>query len=168
MYYFLLNAKEASEGTMTYFISRTKDPEMNYGLSVTLTTRAKIFIAIMFLHVFFLTLNLYVFTKLADDIDVSLFGRKRRYWTFQYRPNQSSSSDVCFRIKMFYFFKANPLPEQKVQERPLPKTGKLFLILFTVFHVLFLFFNMYYFMPQASESVESSSVDIENSIDVEN
>ena len=69
---------------------------------------------------------------------------------------------------MFYFFKANPLPEQNVQERPLPKTGKLFLILFTVFHVLFLFFNMYYFMPQASESVESSSVDIENSIDVEN
>ena len=73
MYYFLLNAKEASEGTMTYFISRTKDPEMNYGLSVTLTSRAKILITI------FLTLNLYVFTKLADDIDVSLFGRKRRY-----------------------------------------------------------------------------------------
>ena len=79
MYYFLLNAKEASEGTMTYFISRTKDPEMNYGLSETLTSRAKILITIMFLHIFFLTLNLYVFTKLADDIDVSLFGRKRKY-----------------------------------------------------------------------------------------
>ena len=38
----------------------------------------------------------------------------------------------------------------------------------TIFSMLFLFFNMYYFMPQASESVESSSVEIENSIDVEN
>ena len=38
---------------------------------------------------------------------------------------------------MFYFFKAKPEPAPKVQERPLPKSGKLFLILFSVFHALF-------------------------------
>ena len=79
MYYFLLNAKEASEDNVTYFISRTREPEMNYGLAVTLTPRAKILITIVIFHVIFLILNLYVFTKMAEDIDISLFGRKRKY-----------------------------------------------------------------------------------------
>ena len=79
MYYFLLNAKEASEDNVTYFISRTREPEMNYGLAVTLTPRAKILLTIVIFHVIFLILNLYVFTKMAEDIDISLFGRKRKY-----------------------------------------------------------------------------------------
>ena len=79
MYYFLLCAKEASEGTVTYFISRTTEPEMNYCLAVTLTRRAKVLLAIVILHVLFLILNLYVFTKMAEEYDISIYGRKRKY-----------------------------------------------------------------------------------------
>lgn len=79
MYYFLLSAKEASEGTVTYFISRTREPEMNYCLAVTLTRRAKVLLTIVILHILFLTLNLYVFTKMAEDFDIGLYGRKRKY-----------------------------------------------------------------------------------------
>ena len=79
MYYFLLSAKEASEGTVTYFISRTTEPEMNYCLAVTLTRRAKVLLTIVSLHILFLTLNLYVFTKMAEDFDIGLYGRKRKY-----------------------------------------------------------------------------------------
>lgn len=79
MYYFLLSAKEASEGTVTYFISRTREPEMNYCLAVTLTRRAKVLLTVVILHILFLTLNLYVFTKMAEDFDISLYGRKRKY-----------------------------------------------------------------------------------------
>ena len=66
---------------------------------------------------------------------------------------------------MFYFFKAKPLPEQKVQEKPLPKTGKLFLIFFTLLHVMFLFFNMYYFMPQTEGNIENTpEFEVENAV----
>ena len=71
---------------------------------------------------------------------------------------------------MFYFFKAKPEPAPKVQERPLPKSGKLFLILFSVFHALFLLFNMYYFMPHGNETIENNTFSNEvngNGIDME-
>ena len=55
---------------------------------------------------------------------------------------------------MFYFFKPTP-PPTKVQERPLPRTGKLFLFLFFAFHVLFLGFNVYYFMFKSNDSLEN-------------
>ena len=70
---------------------------------------------------------------------------------------------------MFYFFKAKPLPEPKVQERALPKAGKLFLVFFALLHVIFLFFNMYYFMPQTTDSIENvTEVDAETYLNVEN
>ena len=78
MYYFFLQAKEAGEGTITYFISRTQEPEMNYGLAITLTPRVKILLGIVILHAVLLFLNLYVFTKLAEDMDVSFY-KKRKY-----------------------------------------------------------------------------------------
>ena len=55
---------------------------------------------------------------------------------------------------MFYFFRPAPLPS-KVHERPLPRTGKLFLFLFFAFHVLFLGFNFYYFMSKSNDSLEN-------------
>ena len=55
---------------------------------------------------------------------------------------------------MFYFFKANPLPEAKVQERAIPRTGKLFVVLLIIFHVLFFGFNVYYFMFNSNGSLE--------------
>jgi len=60
-------------------------------------------------------------------------------------------------LKMFYFFQAKPLPEPKVQERSLSRAGKLFLIAFTVSHLMFLIFNMYYFMPNTNEVIENNT-----------
>ena len=56
---------------------------------------------------------------------------------------------------MFYFFRPTPPPATKVQERPLPRTGKLFLFLLFAFHVLFLGFNVYYFMSNSNDSLEN-------------
>ena len=56
---------------------------------------------------------------------------------------------------MFYFFRPTPLPPTKVQERPLPRIGKLFLFLLFAFHVLFLGFNVYYFMSKSNDSLEN-------------
>ena len=64
---------------------------------------------------------------------------------------------------MFYFLKASPQPEPKVVERPLPKYGKLFIILFTLFHALFLIFNMYYFMPKTNDAIENDTAVVEDS-----
>ena len=66
---------------------------------------------------------------------------------------------------MFYFFKPTP-PPTKVQERPLPRTGKLFLFLFFAFHVLFLGFNVYYFMSKSNDSLENEIGLGENSKEV--
>ena len=66
---------------------------------------------------------------------------------------------------MFYFFKPTP-PPTKVQERPLPRTGKLFLFLFFAFHVLFLGFNVYYFMSKSNDSLENEIGLGENSNEV--
>ena len=66
---------------------------------------------------------------------------------------------------MFYFFKPTP-PPTKVQERPLPRTGKLFLFLFFAFHVLFLGFNVYYFMSNSNDSLENEIGLGENSNEV--
>ena len=52
---------------------------MNYGLAITLTPRVKILLGIVILHAVLLFLNLYVFTKLAEDMDVSFY-KKRKYW----------------------------------------------------------------------------------------
>ena len=66
---------------------------------------------------------------------------------------------------MFYFFRPTP-PPTKVQERPLPRTGKLFLFLFFAFHVLFLGFNVYYFMSKSNDSLENEIGLGENSNEV--
>jgi len=42
---------------------------------------------------------------------------------------------------------------EKVKEGPLPKTGKIFLFLFFLFHVIFLGFNFYYFIYYVGEEV---------------
>lgn len=65
--------------------------------------------------------------------------------------------------KMFYFLRARPQPEPKAVERPLPKYGKLFIILFTLFHALFLIFNMYYFMPKTNDAIENDTAVVEDS-----
>ena len=66
---------------------------------------------------------------------------------------------------MFYFFRPTPLPP-KVHERPLPRTGKLFLFLFLAFHVLFFGFNVYYFMSKSNDSLENEIGLGENSNEV--
>ena len=58
---------------------------------------------------------------------------------------------------MFYFFRASPLPQPKVQERQEPRTGKLFLFLFFAFHALFVGFNIYYFMLNSNDSLENET-----------
>ena len=67
---------------------------------------------------------------------------------------------------MFYFFRPSPLPPTKVQERPLPRIGKLFLFLLFAFHVLFLGFNVYYFMSKSNDSLENEIGLGENSNEV--
>ena len=67
---------------------------------------------------------------------------------------------------MFYFFRPTPLPPTKVQERPLPRIGKLFLFLLFAFHVLFLGFNVYYFMSKSNDSLENEIGLGENSNEV--
>ena len=66
---------------------------------------------------------------------------------------------------MFYFFRPTP-PPTKVQERPLPRIGKLFLFLLFAFHVLFLGFNVYYFMSKSNDSLENEIGLGENSNEV--
>jgi hypothetical protein len=47
---------------------------------------------------------------------------------------------------MYYLFRAQPDPKLvKAKEKNLPKTGKVFLLLFFLFHVVFLGFNFFYF-----------------------
>ena len=60
-------------------------------------------------------------------------------------------------LNMFYFFRANPLPQPKIQERPSPRTRKLLLVLLLVFHALFFGFNVYYFMFNSKDSYENEA-----------
>jgi len=62
---------------------------------------------------------------------------------------------------MYYLLRSQQ-PDPKVKESPLPKTGKIFLILFFLFHVVFLGFNFYYFVYYtASEDGEEKALDLE-------
>jgi len=62
--------------------------------------------------------------------------------------------------KMYYLFRSQQ-PE-KPKEGPLPKTGKIFLFLFFLFHVVFLGFNFYYFVYYANEdAAEEKAIDID-------
>jgi len=61
---------------------------------------------------------------------------------------------------MYYLFRAQPDPKLKEKEKKLPKTGKIFLILFFLFHVAFLGFNFWYFYYNVA-------TDAENNIDVD-
>ena len=79
MYYYLLSLKEASAGTMTYLISETRNPELNYCLAVTMTPRAKVLCFIVIFHALLLFLNIYVFAKLAEEADLSFYGKRRKY-----------------------------------------------------------------------------------------
>jgi len=61
---------------------------------------------------------------------------------------------------MYYLLRSQQ-PE-KPKEGPLPKTGKIFLFLFFLFHVVFLGFNFYYFVYySAEEAAEDKAIDIE-------
>jgi len=61
---------------------------------------------------------------------------------------------------MYYLLRSQQ-PE-KPKEGPLPKTGKIFLFLFFLFHVVFLGFNFYYFVYYSAEdAAEDKAIDIE-------
>jgi len=62
---------------------------------------------------------------------------------------------------MYYLLRSQQ-PDPKVKEGPLPKTGKIFLFLFFLFHVVFLGFNFYYFVYYVAEDGgEEKAVDVD-------
>jgi len=62
---------------------------------------------------------------------------------------------------MYYLFRSKE-PE-KVKEKTLPKSGKIFLILFFLFHVVFLGFNFFYFFYYAAEeAAEGKAIDVDD------
>jgi multidrug resistance efflux pump len=66
---------------------------------------------------------------------------------------------------MYYLFRAQPDPKLvKAKEKNLPKTGKVFLLLFFLFHVAFLGFNFWYFyyniITDADTDIAIDSVDV--------
>lgn len=66
-----------------------------------------------------------------------------------------------FKIPAMYYLLRSQQPE-KPKESPLPKTGKIFLFLFFLFHVVFLGFNFYYFVYYtADEAGEEKAIDID-------
>jgi len=61
---------------------------------------------------------------------------------------------------MYYLLRSQQ-PE-KPKESSLPKTGKIFLFLFFLFHVVFLGFNFYYFFYYTAEDAdEEKAIDID-------
>jgi len=62
---------------------------------------------------------------------------------------------------MYYLFRSQPVLKEK--EKNLPKTGKIFLLLFFLFHVAFLGFNFWYFYynvaPDADTKIDVDSID---------
>ena len=58
---------------------------------------------------------------------------------------------------MFYFYRAKAQQPAQPKDKALPKFGKLFIIFFILFHVVFISFNIYYFMFQS----EAEGVDVE-------
>ena len=78
MYYFLVATKEASSEAMTYIIPSYGSPP-RCDLAQRLTPRAKVLLSIVILHGLLLFLNIYVFAKLAEEVDISLYGRRRKY-----------------------------------------------------------------------------------------
>jgi len=62
---------------------------------------------------------------------------------------------------MYYLFRAQPDAKLKKDEKKLPKTGKLVLLLFFLFHVAFLGFNFWYFYYNASP-VADTEIDIDS------
>lgn len=139
MFTYFLFAKDALAGSKTYILSQNQKPDPS--CQVELSRGARAWLAVVAFHILFLVLNLYVFAKLAEETELSMFARKRRLWIDFVKPRTVSET------KMFYFFKA-PAPE-KEDARPLPQSGKLFLIVFSIVHFLFFLFNLYYFMPKS-------------------
>jgi len=56
---------------------------------------------------------------------------------------------------MYYLLRAQPDPKLKEKESKLPKAGKIFLILFFLFHVAFLGFNFWYFYANVASDVDT-------------
>lgn len=63
---------------------------------------------------------------------------------------------------MYYLLKSQPKPEEKPS--PLAKNRKLFLVLFFLFHVIFIGFNVYYFFYYVADE---EGEDGEKAIDLE-
>lgn len=78
MYYCFMRTKEGAEGKMAYFLKHTEDK--NYGSGITLSPRGKALSMIVILHVLVLFLNVYFFatTGSSDELDVTLFGKRRK------------------------------------------------------------------------------------------
>ena len=74
-------------------------------------------------------------------------------------------NSLCFfrpTPKMFYLFRAQADPKLKKDEKKLPKTGKIALLLFFLFHVAFLGFNFWYFYyntdPNADNQIDAGTI----------
>jgi len=78
MYYCFMRTKEGAEGNMAYFIKHSE--EKNIGTGISLSPRGKALSMIVFLHAILLVLNVYFFatTGPSDEIDVTLFGKRRK------------------------------------------------------------------------------------------
>ena len=76
MFTYFLIAKDALAGSKTYILSHNQNPDSNSQMELSREARA--WLAVVAFHIFFLVLNLYVFAKLAEETDLSMFARKRR------------------------------------------------------------------------------------------
>ena len=93
MFTYFLFAKDALAGSKTYILSQNQKPDPS--CQVELSRGARAWLAVVAFHILFLVLNLYVFAKLAEETELSMFARKRRLWIDFVKP-RTVSETKCF------------------------------------------------------------------------
>ena len=94
MYYYFLWAKKAFQESRAYILAPRE--KVNSSSVTKLSTSSKTLLIVVSFHVLFLILNLYVFAKLAEETDPSIFARKRRFWILCGETEKPFQNSKCF------------------------------------------------------------------------
>ena len=101
MYYYFLWAKEAFQESRAYILAPRE--KVNSSSVTKLSTSSKTLLIVVSFHVLFLILNLYVFAKLAEETDPSIFARKRRFWILCGETGKPFQNLTCLFLESPWF-----------------------------------------------------------------